>query len=267
VKAVPLDKFFATNTEYETGERYALVIRKVGTDVAQDVTLRAGKKIGLPFKSLFAPVQRTSSNALGPLDLKDMYLVVPPETEFKFESAGSGVVRCIGEVLLLEPGERMPSQYWDRYDAMGMRGITYLEYSKSLATDEVWAAKREVEVGSVKPSTIEQYTLNNVVMASISGDTVSYGDFGLILKVDSVPVEYLSAPGGKDGVDVLSCPRPPNATDGEIPFTLADKPVVVKGDHTLSVVVKNISGTDKAPASGSAWSVTVTLVVEYLRRE
>jgi len=61
------------------------------------------------------------------------------------------------------------------------------------------------------------------------------------------------------GVDVKNAPLPPNDTNGMIAFNLKNFPIEVPGDQTLSVRVKNISGADKSPTSGSAKSLASQL--------
>ena len=100
-------------------------------------------------------------------------------------------------------------------------------------------------------------------MVAGSGGTINPGDFAVRFYLDGKVLDLLSKTAGKLGIDVLSMPRPPSDTVEEIPFTLKDLPIEVLGDHTLSVKIRNISGSNKTPTSGSEWSFTFTAIVRY----
>ena len=262
----PLDKIFVQGTNYELPNDRFYVIKKIGTDATSATKLKIDGVDTGPIINSVAPLHKTSSNLLGPLDLGNLFYVVPPNKTFSVEGASGAKFRCIGLIGKLAPGEAMPAQYAGRFNEQGKHYLTYVTGSKDVGTDVSWAAGAEYEVYSLTPKTIEQYIFNNVVMASISGDTVAEGDFGIIFYLDGTPLDILTTDPGKKGIDVLSMPSPPAATTEETPFTLKDLPIKVEGDHTFKVTAINNSGAAKAPASGSSWSITLKAIVEYIMR-
>jgi len=261
-----LDKIIEQGTNYQTPADRFYVIRKIGTDAASPVKLIIdGTETG-EIISTIAPLHKTSSNLLGPLDLGDLYYVVPPNKTFNVDGPSGAKVRIIGRIGVLAPGEVLPAQHASRFTEQGKRFVTYIQDSYSKATDEAWAAGEEQEVISLTPKTIEEYKFNREVLASISGGDVSEGDFAVRFFLDGKPLDVLTTAPGRLGIDILSMPSPPADATEEEAFSLADLPILVAGDHTFVIKVVNTSGASKSPASGSAWSVTVTAIVEYFMK-
>jgi len=258
-----LDKIIEQGVDYQTPADRFYVIRKVGTDGASATKLIIdGVETG-EFISTIAPLHRTQTNLLGPLDLGDLYYVVPPDKTFSVSGPTGAKVRLIGQIGSLAPGEALPAQHASRFTEQGKRYITYIQDSYSKATDEAWAAGEEQDVISLTPKTIEEYRFDRQVLASMTGGTVVEGDFAIRLFLDGRPLDILTTGPGKLGIDILSMPMPPADDTEQDAFTLADLPVVVAGDHTFTVKAMNTSGAAKSPDTGSAWSVTVTAIVEY----
>ena len=266
VKYYKLDKIFVEGTTYQTPPDRFYIIRKVGTDSTSGAKLVVGGVSTGTLIATVAPLHKTSSNLLGPLDLGDLYYIVPPDKEFWIEGGGSDKMRLIGQIGVLAPGESVPSEFMGRYNAQGKHYVTYVQDSVSLGTDVAWGAGTEYEVYSLTPKTIELYRFNNVFMASLSGGSFSEGDFAVRFFMDGTPLDILTSDPGKKGIDVLSMPHPPADSTEEIPFTFADLPIEVLGDHTFTVKGINVSGASKSPTSGSSWTLQITAIVEYLQK-
>jgi len=264
MKVYRLDKIFDANTQYRAEEDKLYIITKIGTDLSDVKPTVAGQKIGA-LSSDFAPLHKTSSNLLGPFDLKDLYIVVPPRKQLLFESGSSGKVRAIGKILELEPGEGIPSDHLARYDAHGKNYYTYATNTVTLNTDESIAADREISLIELKPTSIEKYVLDSIVMLAISGGSYSEGDFALRFYLDDNPLDILESAMGRKGIDATAFPYPPKSDTEEEPFTLADMPIEVEPDHTLSIKLVNTSGSAKSPDSGSAWSFKILVVYRRLQ--
>jgi len=266
VKYFKLDKIFVEGTTYQTPPDRFYIVKKEGTDSATGAKLVIGGVETGEIINTVAPLHKTSSNLLGPLDLGDLYYFIPPDKQFWIKGGGSDKMRLMGRIGVLAPGEAVPGQFMGRYDAQGKHYITYVQDSVSLGTDVAWGAGVEHEVFSLTPKTIEVYRFNNVMMASLSGGTFAEGDFAVRLFMDGTPLDILTTEPGKKGIDVLSMPHPPAATTEEIPFTLADLPIEVLGDHTFTIKGINVSGASKSPDSGASWTLMVTAIVEYLQK-
>jgi len=264
-KVFPLDLIVKQGTEYQTRARQALIILAEGTDGATDTHLKIdGKDLG-DIKELVAPLRVTSSNLLGPLNLGDLYYVVPPEIAFEVIGPTNAKMRLIGQMILLDPGVKLGAPYITRFREQHFHHLTFVEGSYSHGTDVKLVKDAEVEVISLTPKTIEKYTFNNVVMASVANYTAVGGDLGLRFKIDVEDLEELLEKPKVGGIDILSCPRPPADTTNQVPFSFAEKPIIVLGDRTFRIRVRNISGADISPAAGTSLTFTITAICEYYK--
>jgi len=265
VEYYKLDKIFVQGTNYQTPNDRFYVIRKIGTDATSDTYLKIDGVDTGAIRDQIAPLHRTSGNLLGPLDLDKLLYVIPPNKIFTVEGAAGAKLRAVGEIGKLAPGEALPANLASRFTDQGKHYLTYDEGSVALGTDEVWADGRELEILSLTPKTVEKVILNHHVGVSITGDTVADGDFGIIFYLEGTPFDILTSEPGKKGIDALAMPTPPADGTDEVPFSLSDRPIEVKGDNTLKITAMNVSGADKAPATGANWSVWCIYIYEYLK--
>ena len=262
-----LDKILTQGNTYQTPPDIGYIIRKIGTDGASDTKLVIDGKSTGAILSEFAPLHKTSSNLLGPLDLGELYYVIPPDKKFWVEGPSGAKLRIIGDIVKLLPGEAFPGDLLSRYNEQFDKYLTYLKGSTSLGTDVAWTAGVEHEVLSATPRTIERYTLAYPVMAKVenASATITEGQVGVRFYLDDAPLDVLTGDPGHKGVDLLSMPYPPSDTTEEEPFTLATHPIVVPGDHTLSIRMINNSGANITPSTGTSLTLTVLAIVLYER--
>lgn len=260
-----LDKYLKAGTVYETPKRLAYIIQAVGTNSSGEAYLKIEEQDTGTFDGEVAPLRITTSNTLGPLFLGDYSYVIPPETKFEFIGVAGSVCRVIGDVVMLDVGEGLLGELMNRFKVQGDKKIKLYSGSLSLATDEVWGAGEEKTVFTLTPTTIETVKFDGFIGVKMSGGTINEGDFAVIFYIDDTPVEVRTADNLDYGIDVKNMPLPPNDTNGWYGFSLENFPIELRGDHTLTIKIKNISGADKAPPTGSAWSATVKLLGKYER--
>jgi len=266
--SVPLDKILAQGTTYKTHEREAWIIKKLGTDSSTRGYVSIDGKRTTYIHTTAAPLHKTSSNLLGPIDLGSLRLIVPPETEIAWEGASGSVLRVIGTKLILSPGEDIEASLMDRFRRQTNEYIYVLEGSYSHGTNTAWSDGDENEVLSLTPTTIEKYVLDGVVMAELenAATSISEGDMVITFYLDNNPIENIVGTNIEAGIDILSMPRPPADSTEETPFTLAEFPIAVEGDHTLSIRAKNISGSSISPTTDTSLTVYVTAIAKYYRK-
>ena len=83
MKVIPLDKIIEQGTTYTTHERVCLKIEKWGTDATSECYLTIDGKVTGSLITYVAPLHKTSSLNIGPLDLGSKYLAIPPDTDFE----------------------------------------------------------------------------------------------------------------------------------------------------------------------------------------
>jgi len=266
VEEYPLDLTLIEGKDYETGPREALIIEKLGTDATSACHLKIDEK---PLGDLYthvAPLYHSNANEIGPLPLGPLFYVVPEETSVVVEGPTGAKMRLIGKQIKLGVGVELAAVYMDRFKVQPDHFITYEQMTKALADGEDIAADREIEIGTLTPKTIETCTFNNIVEVMVMGLTLTQGQLGLLFQVDDVPVYFILEKTKVGGIDVYYCPRPPKDTTVSVPFSLAARPIEVLGDHTLKVLIRNISGATISIAAGVSFRSTIDLVYEYLRK-
>jgi hypothetical protein len=258
-----LKKVLKTNTVYEMEKDRYYVITRVGTDSSAKVTAKVD---GIPvadFFNLIAPLAKTSSNVLGPLDLGEYYIVVPPERKLVFESSASANVYIEGKLVVLSPGEAIPSEHLTRYNAYATRKISYIDTTVTVGSS--WPAGQEIKIADITPPTIEDWIFDSFAGVSVSGlsTTQTYGQINAKFYYDGKPLDLLLTVAGPQGIETLKMPLPPtNAAEMEA-FTFKDIPITVVGGHTFTITAVNVSGSALSAATGS--NITVRLVAVYKR--
>jgi hypothetical protein len=267
-KIIPLDKILKVGTEYVTDKREVLVIKKVGTTSTSIGQIYIDRKPTTQVYQTVMPAYKTTSNFMGLFDLGDLYNVVPPETRISFTGASGSVLRIVGYKAQLDPGEAVDAALMDRFNNQTKAFWSIVESSFSKGVDTAWPAGEENTVISLQPTTIEEYLFNHVVMASVANVSggVAAGDWAIRFHLDKTPLEFVYGATLQLGIDVLSMPRPPAGTTELTPFTLADFPIDVPGNHILEVKAINTSGVNKSPTTGNSITVTVTMAAKYFRK-
>jgi hypothetical protein len=258
-----LKKTLKTNRTYIMEKDRYYVIKKAGTDSNSRVTIKVDGVPVLDIVNTIAPMSKTSSNLLGPLDLGEYFIVVPPERQIYCESAAGANVYIEGDLVVLAPGEAIPTEHLTRYNAHVNRKITYVRLSATVGAS--WPAGQEVKVGDINPPTIEDWVFDDFAGVSVANlsTSLTYGQVTLMLYYDGKPLDLLLTSAGPRGIEVLKMPLPPASTSEEEPFTFKDKPITVVGGHTLTVTSINVSGADLSAATGT--SITVSFVAVYKR--
>jgi len=258
-----LKKILKTGTTYVMEKDRYYVIKRIGTDASSKVTAKVDGIPVVDIVSTIAPIARTSSNTLGPLDLGEYFIVVPPERQLYFDSSSSANVYIEGDLVVLSPGEAIPTEHMARYNTYNNRKITYVDTSVTIGTS--WSAGVEQKIVDIAPPTIEDWIFDDFAGASVSGlsTTLSYGMISIKFYYDGKPFDLLLQTAGPHGIEVLKMPLPPTDSSEKEPFTFRDKPITVVGGHTLTVNAVNVSGSALSAASGS--NITVRFVAIYKR--
>jgi len=250
-----LRKTLKANVTYEMEKDRYYVIKRVGTDSTGKVTAKVDGIPVLDFFNLIAPPVKTSDNLLGPLDLNEYFIVVPPERKLLFEATGSANVFIEGDLVVLSPGETIPTEHLTRYNAYPTRKISYVDLSVTVGAS--WPKDQEVKVADITPPTIEDHIFDMFAGAAVNNLAVSraLGQVSLKLYYDGKPLDLLINVAGPHGIDSYKMPLPPATTTDEEPFTFRDKPITVVGGHTLTITAINVSGGDLSAVAGTNISV------------
>ncbi len=243
VKLYPLEMRVPTNTDFTLEEFRALRIDKVGTDDTVIVTLRIQDRVVGEIIDLLGNLRPIASNVLGPADLRDRFLVVPPLGKIRFDGTAAKVVLIKGTIAKLEPGEAMPGDWSSRFAEQDMKHYR-VKQGTATGTGTSLASGAEVEVFSVTVPSNERHTLDHrffieQVAAGVTAE--ADGDLGVRIKLDDEPLDLLKADSPDRGLSRFSLDTAPADTDTLTPFTLEPYPVRVEPNHKLSITVMNIT--------------------------
>lgn len=264
VEYYKLDKILSVGTTYQTPADRFYIITAVGTDDTSEIKLVVdGVETG-GITQAVAPLHKTSSYLFGPLELGDLYYVIPPNKEFWVSGTSGKHLRIIGKIGKLAPGEAMPGQFLARYNEQGKHYIKYVTGSLSFAANATWDAGVEQELYTLTPKTVETFIFNNYVGIDVSGGTFTAGQIGVRLFYDGTPLDMLTSDPGHKGIDLLSMPAYDDVASNEAPFSLKDLPINVLGDHTFTV--KLINNTSSTYTFSAATTFTLYAVVEYMQK-
>jgi len=261
-----LDLVLIEGKDYLTPERVGLVVNQIGTDKEEEVLLEIADKPTGAITTRVAPLHSVSGNVLPLLNLGRLYYVIPPDTRFKVRGPSGAKLRIKGTIQKLAPGEDMPAALMTRYYAQPDNYLTRVYGRYSHGTDVTLAADAEVEIFSLTPKTIETYRFASIAEASVENYTPTEGALGIRFLLDGAYLDTILEVTKTGGVDILSMPRPPATTTNMQPFSLAETPIEVLGDHTISVRARNISGAAISPATGTSLIFHVEGVAEFQRK-
>jgi hypothetical protein len=258
-----LKKILKTNTTYVMEKDRYYVIKKIGTDAGSKVTVKVD---GIPVAdiiNIIAPIAKTSSNTLGPKDLGDYFIVVPPERQLYFDGPSGANVYIEGDLVILAPGETLPTEHLDRYNAYANRKLTYVDVSVTIGSS--WAAGVEQKITDIAPPTIEDWIFDDFAGVSVSGlaSAQAYGQINIKLYYDGKPFDLLLTIAGPHGIESLKMPLPPSDTTEKEGFSFRDKPVTVVGGHTFTITAINVSGSTLSAASGT--NIAIRFMAFYKR--
>jgi len=263
VKYFKLDKVFSAGSDYRVEDDKYYIIHKIGTDATSDIYFTYDRWSSPAIFDVVAPLRKSTTNLLGPLDLGDLYFVLPPKVPFSIVGPAGRFLRFIGNIGGLAPGEVIPSPHLARYDVEPKLNRRYVQYTYSHGTDVSWPAGSEVTIASLTPTVREKFLLNNVLMLAVANITIGSGDAGLIFQKDTERFDIVRTEMGHLGIDALACPRPP-ASGNMIPFSLADKPIEVLKEEVLKFIIRNNTTAAWTPAAGTSIIWTLTFICDYM---
>jgi len=262
VEYFKLDKVFKAGSKYRCEDDKFYVIRRIGTDATSDIYFTYDRWSAPAIYDDVAPLRKSTGNLLGPMDLGDLYFVLPPKVPFEIVGPSGTVLRFVGQIGALAPGEALPSPHLARYEVQPRKYRRYWEKTYRHGTDVTWPDGSEVTIATLTPTARERFVLNNVVMLAYTNVTVDAGDAGLILMKDTERFDIVRTNMGMLGVDVLACPKPPASTN-MVPFTLADLPITVEKEEELTFIIRNQSGATWTPPTGAEITWTITVLCDY----
>ena len=257
-----LDKLIDVGTLYRAETDKAFVIKKIGTSSAGRATLNVAGVPVVEINNVVAPNFTTDSNLNGPIDLGNLYIVVPQSKTFSFTGDANSTMRLIGDIIEFEPGEALPSDLAGRWTAQGRKYLTYLSDTKSFSAGTNITAGSETEVLKFTVPVAERYVLNRTYMAeAVLDDGTLVPQFYSRIYVNGKPYDIIETTMGKLGISGQSAPHPPRDPVNREAFTFKEKPLVLEAGTDLSIRFVNTGSAYTVP-TGRTLYMKVTIVAE-----
>jgi hypothetical protein len=255
-----LDKVLDTGTLYRAERDKAYVIKAAGTNVTDKVTLSVSGIPSLEIRNELASIDITSANVSGLLDLKDNFVVVPPDKVFRFDSPVAGKVRIKGEIIELSPGETLPTDLMSRFTAQGRKFYTFNYATLSIGTS--FSSGDERTVLNITTPVKEQLTFNHRIGFDIDNLPAANnipGQIGIRFFLDDKPLDIVETAMGDLGIDIWGNRLPPTLTNNFEVGSLADRPIVLTEGRNLKVKFVNVGASI---TSSSAMVLKAMMVTE-----
>jgi len=212
MRIISFDKIFSAGS-YKAEDHKAYVVKKVGSDSGTGNILLINRVELLPLRKEFAPLYADHENLLGPIDLRDCFLVIPPGIEFQISA---DKMRLIGDLYLLEPDEVFPRVLLDRFEAQSDRRIEILEGSYKLTSGTTWKAGNEFTVYKVTNPVARRNVWNHLFLAyNPDPDLINDDDIGVTILHNDKPLDIALSNMGPFGLNLKSCALPPRLKELE----------------------------------------------------
>jgi len=256
-----LDKTIAEGTDYRAETDKAFIIEEVGTNSGTKATLFVA---GSPVLDIFddiAPLRTINTNMNPLLKLGAQYVVVPAGKPFKFTGASGTFMRIKGNILVFEPDEVLPSADKARFMEQPRVFKSYQSGTYSSAAAASIAAGQEETILSWTVPAAEKWTFGELLMAETwtTADTIDREDLAVRIYIDDLPYDVVEAEMGRLGLHGTAAPHPAAEGKNMIPFSLAEKPIVLTEGRTLKITCINI-GAAATLTTGETWEGRATVV-------
>lgn len=271
MKTYKLDKTFAANTDYTAELDKAYIVQKVGTSSTTKGTLKVAGAPCLEIVQDIAPLFPRMTNLNQPLDLGDLYVVIPNSKTFRFEGSAGSEVRLIGKIIELESGEALPAAFAGRYAEQPNKFLSYKSGEVTTAAGGTVAAGAETTIIDFTCPAGEKWLFKHRYQAEGRLDNLdAVPQFYFQIRINDDPLDILSTDMGKKGISGSSTPNPPRDVDTtttdiveqyveKVAATLEDMPIELKPGVNLKVIGVN-TGSDYVVPTGQTLSQVCHLV-------
>jgi len=259
-----LDKVLKTGTLYRSEPDKAYIIKSAGTDSTTKATLTVEGAPVLETINVLAMLEQRDVRRFPPLDLKQNYVVVPPDKVFSFTGASGSLMRIMGELLSLAPGEALPNVQATRYAEQTKKYYTYSEGINGIGESASWADGAEYDIVTFTAPAGERHKFDRFAYVERTGvitdDTAAV--VALRFYVNDRPLDVHDPAKAPLGIDTLRGHWYTAATSYFKPFSVAEMPVTLEPGHSLRIAARNISGAAITTAAAEEAKVKVAILHE-----
>ena len=261
-----LDKALKTGVLYRIEPDMYYVIERVGTDTATKGTLEIDGSTVLEILNNLAQPHPTDTYRFPPLDLEKNYLVIPPDKTFKFTGASGSIMRILGQMYSLAPGEAVPASHLARFTEQPRKYYIYKTGTWALALNATMAADEEQKVMDVTCDAGERWTFNRYLYVRRIGGLAGYkfGIIGLRFFVDDRPLDNIDPVKGPMAIDTNCAHYYDGDNQFFMPLALERTPIALEAGRNFKIRARNISGATITATAAATISIDVVMQRELL---
>ena len=241
-----LDKALKTGTLYRSEPDIYYVIEQVGTDSTTKGTLEIDGSTVLEILDNLAQPNPTDAKRFPPIDLKTNYLVIPPDKTFKFTGSSGSVMRILGSLFSLAPGEAITPAYASRFTEQPRKYYTYESATWTPTADGTLSADEEKGVLDVTCSGGERWRFDRYLYLKRSNELANkkFGNVGIRIFIDDKPLDNIDPAKGPMAIDSNVAHYYDGTNHFYMPLSLERTPIALETGRNLKIKVRNISGAD-----------------------
>jgi len=259
-----LDKVLKVGVLYRSEPDKAYVIKAVGTNSAAKATLTVEGAPVLEIRNYLALLEQRDTQRFPPLALEENYVVVPPDKVFSFTGATGSLMRLMGDLLSLAPGEVLPSAQAARYAEQARKYYTYSEGINGIGESASWADGAEYDVITFTAPAGERHKFNRIAYVERTGVIADDPAAVVALRfyVDYRPLDVHDPAKAPLGIDTLRGHWYTDTTSYFKPFSVEAMPITLEPGHSLRIAARNISGAAITTGAGEEAKVRAAILQE-----
>jgi hypothetical protein len=257
-----LDKVLKTGVLYRAEDDKYFVVDAAGTNSTSKGVLTVDGSTVLELVDKIAKLQPKDTDRFGPLTLGKNSIVIPPKKPFTFTGSAGSVLRVSGSLMVLAPGEGIPTPHLARFTEQAKKYYTYETGINGIGASASWAADAEFTVIDITCPPGERWTFDRYMQVRRTGviadDTA--GVIALKFYLNDKPLDIIDPALCPRGIDTLTGHYYADTTSYYIPVDLSEMPIVLEPGRNLKIKAVNISGAAINTGVGEEAKVEVTIV-------
>jgi hypothetical protein len=259
-----LDKAITPGILYRSEPDAFFVVKAIGTDSTTKAQLKVEGAVVAEIINKIALIEARDVERFPPIDLGDLYVVIPPDKVFECTGDSGSKMRLVGELWKLGPGEGLPGPFAGRFAEQSKHYITYQGGINGIGASASWAADAEYTVIDFTAPAGERHVFNRYLYVRRTG-VIADGAIGVIairLYVNDKPLDIHDPSKEPIGIDTVAGHWYADATSYLKPVDISGMPITLDPGRKLTITARNISGAAIATAAGEEAKVEVYIVDE-----
>jgi hypothetical protein len=259
-----LDKAITPGTLYRSEPDAFFVVKAIGTNSTTKATLKVEGAVVAEIIDKIALPEGRDEEKFPPIDLGELYVVIPPDKVFEMTGESGKFMRLVGELWKLAPGEGMPAPFAGRFTEQPKRYITYQGGVNGIGASDEWAEGAEYTVIDFTSPAGERHVFNRYLYVRRTGviEDAAIGAIAIRFYKDDKPLDIHDPNKEPIGIDTVNGHWYADTTSYLKPVDISGMPITLDPGRKLTIMARNISGAAIATSTGEEAKVEVYIVDE-----